>query len=266
MSILKKMPIKLREKQSVPKSTVDSLSNVKMTSDLIDLLRDGFFIIILLRQAYLPKHAEQFKQNILILLQRFEQQARELQFNEEEIQHAKYAYCSLLDETIVTQQNPQFLQLQNIWLSNPLQLNLFGSQLAGDHFFEIIEHLRSLAKNGLVRLEIFHYCLLLGFQGKYRIHSLLLLDHLSTCVEDEIRSYKNHYTFAPFSSIPDHIQHPHTHKFPFFALFIGLLILTVISFLGMYYTLFKYQQQALAPYQNMIIAPLEQAHITIHLP
>ncbi len=67
-------------------------------------------------------------------------------FHPDDIQDAKYAYCALLDETIVTQQDAQFFELQNSWLISPLQLSLFGSQLAGYRFFEILEELRRKGK------------------------------------------------------------------------------------------------------------------------
>jgi type VI secretion system protein ImpK len=35
--------------------------------------------------------------------------SKKLQFSAEDIHDAKYAYCALLDETIVTQQDPLFL-------------------------------------------------------------------------------------------------------------------------------------------------------------
>ncbi|MCQ5167829.1 DotU family type IV/VI secretion system protein, partial [Roseburia hominis] len=79
---------------------------------------------------------------ILNLLNRFENQAKKLQFSADDIHDAKYAYCALLDETIVTQQDVQFFDLQNTWMISPLQLSLFGSQLAGYRFFEILELLR----------------------------------------------------------------------------------------------------------------------------
>ena len=52
--------------------------------------------------------------------------------------------------------------------------------------FEILEQLRSKGKARLASLEVFHYCLLLGFQGKYRIESIESLNHLVARVGDEI--------------------------------------------------------------------------------
>lgn len=149
-------------------------------------MHDGFYLIFLIRNQYVPADPQRFREKILDLLNRFEQQAKKLQFSADDIHDAKYAFCALIDETIVTQQDPSYFNLQNSWLISPLQLSLFGSQLAGYQFFEILEQLRSRGKERLAALEVFHYCLLLGFQGKYRIESIESLNHLVARVGDEI--------------------------------------------------------------------------------
>ncbi len=165
----------------------NSQSQAKLQAiNLIDLLHDGFYLIFLIRNQYVPADAQRFREKILDLLNRFEQQAKKLQFSADDIHDAKYAFCALIDETIVTQQDPSYFNLQNAWLISPLQLSLFGSQLAGYQFFEILEQLRSRGKDRLAALEVFHYCLLLGFQGKYRIESIESLNHLVARVGDEI--------------------------------------------------------------------------------
>ncbi|MBA4069420.1 MAG: hypothetical protein C0495_06140, partial [Acinetobacter sp.] len=101
------------------------------TNSLVDLLHDGFYIVFLLKNHYVPVNIESFREKILEMLKSFEHQARQMQFSAEDIQDAKYAYCALIDETIVTQQDERFFDLQNSWMISPLQLSLFGSQLAG---------------------------------------------------------------------------------------------------------------------------------------
>lgn len=120
------------------------------------------------------------------MLKSFEHQARQMQFSAEDIQDAKYAYCALIDETIVTQQDERFFDLQNSWMISPLQLSLFGSQLAGYRFFEYLEEIRHKDKQRLAVLEVYHYCLLLGFHGKYRIESIVHLNSLIARIGDQI--------------------------------------------------------------------------------
>jgi type VI secretion system protein ImpK len=240
---------------------------VKPTSCLIDLLYDGFYVVFLLRNQYVPQQPEQFRQKVLDLLHRFEQQARKLQFSAEDIHDAKYAYCALLDETIVTQQNDAFFNLQNLWLINPLQLSLFGSQLAGYQFFEILEQLRSKGKDRLASLEVFHYCLLLGFQGKYRIESIESLNHLVARIGDEIDYLKGKKAaFSPFSALPDQIRNIIHRELPFVWIILFLLIFSLLAFAGLRYSLNQQTQKSLAPFNNVITTPTEQANITIYLP
>lgn len=237
------------------------------TTNLIDLLHDGFYLVFLLRNRYIPSNPTAFREQILDLLNRFEQQAKRLQFSADDIHDTKYAFCALIDETIAVQQDAAYFNLQNTWLMNPLQLSLFGSQLAGYRFFEILEQLRSRGKERLASLEAFHYCLLLGFQGKYRLESVESLNHLVARVGDEIDYLKGKKAaFSPFASIPDQIKHIIHHELPFFWILIFLLLFAALTFAGLKFMLGKQNQSALVPYQNVISAPAEEAHITIYLP
>ncbi|MDA3464547.1 type IVB secretion system protein IcmH/DotU [Acinetobacter nosocomialis] len=246
----------------------NSQSQAKLQAiNLIDLLHDGFYLIFLIRNQYVPADAQRFREKILDLLNRFEQQAKKLQFSADDIHDAKYAFCALIDETIVTQQDPSYFNLQNAWLISPLQLSLFGSQLAGYQFFEILEQLRSRGKDRLAALEVFHYCLLLGFQGKYRIESIESLNHLVARVGDEIDYLKGKkVAFSPFSAIPDQIRNIIHRELPFFWILIFLLIFALLTFAGLRFMLNNQIDKALSTYQNVISAPQEQAHITIYLP
>ena len=246
----------------------NSQSQAKLQAiNLIDLLHDGFYLVFLIRNQYVPADAQQFREKILNLLNQFEQQAKKLQFSADDIHDAKYAFCALIDETIVTQQDPSYFNLQNAWLISPLQLSLFGSQLAGYRFFEILEQLRSRGKERLAALEVFHYCLLLGFQGKYRIESIESLNHLVSRVGDEIDYLKGKkVAFSPFSAIPDQIRNIIHREVPFFWILIFLLIFALLTFAGLRFMLNNQNDKSLSNYQNVISAPQEQAHITIYLP
>lgn len=243
------------------------LAKAGSSSNLVDLLHDGFYIVFLLKNQYIPSNAEEFRSKILNLLNRFENQARKLQFSADDIEDAKYAYCALIDETIITQQSAEFFDLQNNWMISPLQLSLFGSQLAGYRFFEILEVLRSRGKTRLAALEVFHYCMLLGFHGKFRLESTENFNHLVARVGDEIDFLKGKKaSFSPFAALPDQIKHIIHRELPFFWILIFLLIFTLLSFVGLKFMLINQKNTSLADYQNVISSPVEQAYITIHLP
>lgn len=242
-------------------------SNISYGASLLDLLHDGFYIIFLLKNHYIPADIDSFREKILHMLSQFEIQARNIQFSAEDIQDAKYAYCALLDETIVTQQDTRFFDLQNSWMLSPLQLSLFGSQLAGYRFFEYLENIRHKDKDRLAVLEVYHYCLLLGFHGKYRIESIEHLNNLVARVGDQLDYLKVKKTaFAPFSALPDQIRNKIHRELPFFWILIFLFLFAVFSFIAFKYALSTQQTTIFSQYKNLISAPAEQAHITIHLP
>lgn len=242
-------------------------NKIASTSNLVDLMHDGFYIVFLLKNQYVPSHAESFREKILDLLNRFENQARKLQFSSDDIQDAKYAYCALLDETIITQQDARFFELQNNWMMCPLQLSLFGSQLAGYRFFEKMEEIRSKGKERLAALEVYHYCILLGFHGKYRLESIESLNVLASRVGDEIDYLKGKKAaFSPFSALPDQIKHIIHRELPFFWILIFWLIFSLCAFTALHFMLLNQSNEAFAKFQNVIAAPAEAAYIIIHLP
>lgn len=246
---------------------VQNSSITAQATTLVDLLHDGFYIVFLIRNQYVPENVDQFRTKILDQLNRFEQQAKKMQFSTEDIQDAKYAYCALLDETIVTQQDASYFHLQNSWLISPLQLSLFGSQLAGYRFFDNLEQIRAKGKERLAALEVYHYCLLLGFQGKYRIESIESLNHLVARVGDEIDYLKGKKTaFSPFAALPDQIKNIIHRELPFTWILLFLFLFAVLAFSGLRFMLSQHDKATLSQYQNVISVPAEQAHITIHLP
>ena len=262
-----KVPSLFNDGEVGSKNKMLGKSNPTNPMNLIDLLYDGFYIVFLLKNKYIPHDSIHFREKVLDLLNRFENQAQKLHFAAEDIKFTKYAYCALLDETIAIQSDERFFDLQNKWLLNPLQLSLFGSQLAGNRFFEILEELRSKGKVNLASLEVFHYCLLLGYQGKYRLESIESLNHLVARVGDEIDYLKGKKAaFSPFSAIPDHIKNVLHSDLPFVWIFLCLIIFALLTFTGLSLALNHESNSALSNYSNIISAPIEQANITIHLP
>ncbi len=146
-------------------------------------------------------------------------------------------------------------------------MTLFGSQLAGYRFFEFLEQIRARGKERLASLEVYHYCLLLGFQGKYRIESIESLNHLVARVGDEIDYLKGKKAaFSPFAALPDQIKNIIHRELPFVWILIFLLLFAVLAFAGLKIMLNKNEDASLAKFNNVIAAPAEQAHITILLP
>src|SRR5207302_10861059 len=92
-------------------------------------------------------------------------EAQRFGYAPDDIKLAAFASVALLDESILNSQNPLFAD----WPRKPLQEELFGIHIAGETFFQYAQQL--LARNDSAEvadvLEIYHLCLLLGYQGRY---------------------------------------------------------------------------------------------------
>ena len=110
------------------KVSANGLDRRISSQSLVDIMYDGFYLVFLLRNHYFSTEPRKFRQKIYEFLDKFEMNARKKGFLSEDIHEAKYAYCALIDETIMTSQEPEFQTLKDAWELNPLQLDLFGSQ------------------------------------------------------------------------------------------------------------------------------------------
>ncbi len=247
-------------------STGDFTARIAQRS-LVDFLYDGFYLIFLLRNGYVPESAISLREKLMELLSSFERQARRADFSADNIHDAKYAYCALVDETLMTQRSPEYEAVQAEWGCAPLQLSLFGSQLAGEQVFTMLETLRAQGAMRLPALEVFHFCLLLGFHGKYRLEAPEKINYLIARLGDEITFLKGKkQPFAPFWAIPDQVKHAIRGELPLAMVLLLLSVMTIGAFIGLKVYLHHHGQQVLAPYSHLIAMPEQQANVTIYLP
>lgn len=153
---------------------------------LLDLLYDGFFMLFLLKNGREPGDADEFRARIQQFLGDFERGAKKLDVAAEDVYAAKFAFCAAIDESVLASQ----FRIRAEWERRPLQLVLFGEQLAGEKFFQYLEECRAQGARRLQSLEVFHMCLLLGFQGKYLLEGPEKLAYLTARLGDEIAHMK----------------------------------------------------------------------------
>ena len=185
------------------------------TRSLVDMLYDGFYMLILLHNRKVPTDADAFSGQVLKFLDNFERTAKKNNFNAEDIFDAKYAFCAAIDETILSSR----IDIRDAWERRPLQLTLFGEQLAGEHFFDRLEAARNGGANRLNALEVFHMCLLLGFKGKYLLEGPEKLKYLTSQLGEQIAHIKGKQAmFAPHWEAPDQIVHALKKEVPLWVL------------------------------------------------
>ena len=230
---------------------------------LLDLLYDGFLMLFLLKSGQEPTDAAAFSARVQQFLADYERAAKKMDIPAEDVYATKYAFCAAVDETVL---NSRFA-IRDTWMLQPLQLTLFGEQLAGENFFARLEDLRAQGAPRLQSLEIYYMCLLLGFQGKYLIEGQEKLGYLTARLGDEIALLRGKRTgFAPHWQLPDKIAHTLKRDVPLWSIGALFALLGLLAFLGMGHFLNTEMQTAMAPYHDIVKLGPRAAHLTISLP
>ncbi|WP_284618484.1 type IVB secretion system protein IcmH/DotU [Aquabacterium humicola] len=231
--------------------------------DLLDLLYDGCYMIFLLRNGQPPADAGAFRERVRAFLHGFERGAQRLQQGADNIFLAKFAFCALVDEVILTSD----FRIRDEWEVRPLQLEFFGEQLAGERFFEYLEQLRSDGAPRVQVLEVFHLCLLLGFQGRYLLEGSEKLGYLTARLGEDIAHLRGRRAaFAPHGEPPDRVVHRLKRDVPLWVLGAIFALVGTLGFIGLKWSLGRHTAAELAAHQQVIKLAPQAAHVTITLP
>lgn len=285
---------------TMPASALDTPHQART---LLDLLYDGFFMLFLLKghgenttqrhesamtslspnlspasgregrneplrdfhteEQQTPGTAADFKLRIQEFLADFERDAKKLGASIDDIFASKYAFCAAVDERVLSSNFEMRVQ----WERMPLQMALFGEQLAGENFFHHLEKCRAQGVARLPALEVFHLCLLLGFQGKYRMEGLEKLAYLTGRLGDEIAAMKGKRApFAPHWQLPDQVAHTLKRETPLWATGAVFTLIGLLAFLGISGSLRSDTASAMSAYHNTINLGPKAANLTISLP
>lgn len=141
------------------------MSEVSSKNDLVTFAGPIFDLVLRLK-ANIVAPSNDLRPKVAGLLEDFEKRAERYKFNHKIIAVSKFALASFVDETILTNNFP----LRSEWERNPLQLEYFGEQLAGNKFFEKLESMLKQIEVTQDAVEIYYYCMLLGFKGRYGVY------------------------------------------------------------------------------------------------
>ena len=101
------------------------------------------------------------------LLRRAEREAQDAGVSRDDAREASFAVVAFLDETI---QRSAWSE-RGDWQQQPLQLELFDRNDAGEEVFHRLEALRSAGAERADVLEVYYLCLALGFRGRLEFES-----------------------------------------------------------------------------------------------
>jgi len=232
-------------------------------ASLVDLMYDGFYALFLLKSGCGPQDQAGFADRMTGFLGDIDRSARALGIPADDVTAAKYAFCAAVDEIILGSD----YAIREAWETRPLQLRLFGDQLAGEHFFQRLEDLRAKGSAHLQALEVYHLCLLLGFQGRFALDGRDKLNYLTARLGDEIARMRGKArAFAPHAERPDQIVHKLGSDTSLWVLCGVFALAGLGAYLGYRSALGHETDRALARYNDLIKLPPRSAYVTITLP
>jgi len=230
---------------------------------LVDIMYEGFYALFLLKNGCGPQDKVAFADNMTGFLADVDRNAKALGISADDVTAAKYAFCSAVDEIILR----STYDVREAWETRPLQLRVFGDQLAGEHFFHRLEDLRAKGQVHVEALEVFHMCLLLGFQGRYALDGRDKLDYLVARLGDEIARMRGRTRgFAPHAERPDQVVNRLQSDLSLWVLGAVFMVAGLGAYLGFRTALSKETETQMAAYNDLVKLPPKAAHVTITLP
>jgi type VI secretion system protein ImpK len=230
---------------------------------LLDLMYDGFYALFMLKNGNAPQNESDFAARMVQFLDEFGRNAKKQGASADDVDAAKYAFCAAVDEIILRSS----FAIRDNWRRKPLQLVLFGDQLAGENFFHRLEALRVRGGAHLQALEVFHMCLLLGFQGRYILEGSEKLNYFMSRLGDEIAHMKGKRGgFAPHAERPDQVVNKLRSDFPLWVLATMFMLICALGYIGLRTLLGKNTAQQMAAYHDVVKMAPRAANLTITLP
>jgi type VI secretion system protein ImpK len=141
------------------------MSEVASKNDLITFA-GPIFDLILRVKAGIVKPNPELRGKFDSMFDDFERRAERYRFNHKIVSVSKFGLAAFVDEAVLTADFP----LRHEWEKNPLQLKYFGEQLAGNKFFDKLESMLPQIEVTQDAVEIYYYCMLLGFKGRYAVY------------------------------------------------------------------------------------------------
>ncbi len=134
-------------------------------SRVASLCNDLFLIAVRMREVGDLGDPASLRKLILHYLSQLADNCRIAGVRSTTAEDVRFALVALLDETVLSVPGA----CRDYWLSQPLQLELFGEALAGEQFYRRVERMLAPGAGDTGALEVYCFCLCLGFEGKYKL-------------------------------------------------------------------------------------------------
>lgn len=141
------------------------MSDSSAKTDLVTFAGPIFDLVLRLK-AGIVTPSNELRPKLAGMFDDFERRAERHRINHKIVQVAKFGLAAFVDETVLTNNFP----MRHEWEKNPLQLEYFGEQLAGNKFFDKLDAMLKQIDVTADAVEVYYFCMLLGFKGRYAVY------------------------------------------------------------------------------------------------
>ncbi len=118
-----------------------------------------------IRQSATNDDMNGLRQRLVDEIRRFEIRCQRMSLPNEVTIGARYCLCTVLDEAAALTPWGS----QGVWSSAGLLVTFHNETWGGEKFFQLLARLSQNPRQHIELLELINYCLLLGFEGRYRV-------------------------------------------------------------------------------------------------
>jgi len=159
-------PMPQQEQMSPQPSSADLISIQSAGKNpLVNASATLFSLVVQLRGSMANANVASLKTHISSEIQKFETEARNSGVVSEQVTVARYALCTMLDETVM---NTPWGNSSD-WSEQSLLSIFHRENLGGEKFFTLIDRAMAEPIRNIQLLEFMYVCLALGFEGKYGV-------------------------------------------------------------------------------------------------
>jgi type VI secretion system protein ImpK len=153
-----------------PGSTAEIFAQVaaepKSPSDVLVAAAAPLFLVVAqLRSLVENADVNALRREMIDQLRRFEERAVRYQARGGDVSAARYIMCALIDEAVMTTPWGS----ASAWSDNSMLSQFHNETWGGEKVFNILDRVRAEPSKYLALLRLLDLCLLMGFEGKYRV-------------------------------------------------------------------------------------------------
>lgn len=141
--------------------TVDSASQ----NSLVRAAAGPFALIRRLSETLQHADVAGLRDSVITMMQGYEGKARGYGASAEAAHAARYALCSLIDETVLATPWGS----HSVWSEQTVLATMHNETSGGERFFQIVSRMSENAARNIDLLEFLYLCLSLGFKGKFAV-------------------------------------------------------------------------------------------------